>query len=106
MSPSYDWLWGVERPEGAGEEAAVQRAADREVRVGGGTSGFMRPGKKEKVTGKRTAFVAAFIARRRRAGGSSGERERISRESLMVGPVVQPAADRAAAAAVSETSSR
>ena len=58
------------------------------------------------MTGKRTAAEAAAMAECRSEGELRGEWARRRRESLMVGPVTQPRARRACAAAEREASSR
>ena len=105
------WAGLSEGLEEAGEllgggGAGAQRAAARESRVGGGSDGLVRCGRKEKEMGYSRARVAALVAVRSMVGGSSGLRWRIRMESLMVGPGVQPAARRAEAAAIKAVSSR
>ena len=82
---------GVERPEAGGEGSALVRAEVREARLGVGSVGLVRWGRKEKVTGKERAWEAAALAAETRAAGGSGQRRETKRESLMVRPVVQAA---------------
>ena len=49
---------GVERPEAGGEGSALVRAEVREARLGVGSVGLVRWGRKEKVTGKERAWEA------------------------------------------------
>ena len=97
---------GVERPEAGGEGSALVRAEVREARLGVGSVGLVRWGRKEKVTGKERAWEAAALAAETRAAGGSGQRRETKRESLMVRPVVQSAACSAVRAAARAQSSR
>ena len=56
---------------------AAHRSTVSDRRVGVFSVTLVRPGRKEKVTGKRRVFVAAVMDRRRMLGASRGERERI-----------------------------
>ena len=82
------------------------RAEVREARLGVGSVGLVRWGRKEKVTGKERAWEAAALAAETRAAGGSGQRRETKRESLMVRPVVQSAAYSAVRAAARAQSSR
>lgn len=97
--------WGEASGGGVGGEA-VQRSRAREASVGRGSVGLVRPGRSENTTGKLTASEAADIAVRSTSTGAGSERDSRSRESLMVGPTVQPIERRAEAAADSDASSR
>jgi hypothetical protein len=100
-------LMEVERPEAGGEGSVLVRAEEvREARVGVGSKGLVRWGRKEKVTGKERAWEAAALAAEKRAAGERGQCRETKRESLMVSPVVQQAACSAERAAARAQSSR
>ena len=84
--------------EGKGE-GARQREAAREAREGAGEVALVREGRKVKVTGKKREAEAASEETFTEAVGLRGERRWTRIESLIVGPVRQPAARRATAAA-------
>ena len=67
---------------------------------------MVRLGRREKETGKPRVWVAAVVTWWRMVGPSTGDPRRRRRESLMVGPVVQPRAWRAVAAEARAASSR
>jgi predicted RNase H-related nuclease YkuK (DUF458 family) len=69
------------------------------ARVTEGSWGFLRLGRRAKVISNLRCRVAARVARSRACAGVIGECLKIVKESLIVRPVMQPAAWRSVAAA-------
>ena len=97
-------VWREEAGEAALE--GEEREETMDARVGRGLSGLTRPGRAVNFTGKPTWVAAAFSAIVVAWSKEMGDWERVRRESLMVGPVVQPALRRTADAADKDSSSR
>jgi len=89
-----------------GEGGVVWSKPASIVRVGAGSEGLVSPGRCEKETGKRREVEAAVSAVATRVAELSGPSARTKRESLIVGPVMQPAAWREERAAARAQSSR